>query len=319
MIRLVLLLVAVACVAAPFVVNSLYIDSHGIVIPGTVYSKYENVSVHYSSWTRINEVTITYHEPESGTVSTLLTRVSPEQYDAFHLKQNVPLHYLLERDAPRLPLTHALREMHLLPRVRLANQTASSAWNNQVTPSLNRKIILFLAVALILWLWRLSRLPGWAWATGAVVAFAIGWSFFSDFPHPTPPPRVQVQQATGRVKTIDQITHLFRTNRDRGIDTNQPIDVVGVEFIPARQTESVLAVDLIDSGSHPGLAPGATVALNYEASNPRIAHLQKGTRTFLQSNFLGTIEYALIYLVLVAIFWFAIPAAWRFFLRLIRN
>jgi hypothetical protein len=51
--------------------------------------------------------------------------------------------------------------------------------------------------------------------------------------------------------------------------------------------EPVLAVDLIDAGSLPGLREGSPVAIDYEAASPRTAHIQNATRTFVGRNIRG--------------------------------
>ena len=65
---------------------------------------------------------------------------------------------------------------------------------------------------------------------------------------------------------------------------DQPIDVVGVEFIPEGRTEPVVAVDLIDRGSVPGLKEGSTAPIRYESESPRTAYLDGATRTFPSRN-----------------------------------
>ncbi len=300
MFRLALLIGIAALLVSPFLITSWYVDTRGIVIPGTVYSKREDIRVSYQSWTRTAQVTIQYEEPESLSYAFLSTEFTPEQYDALHLRQKVKLHFLLRKDIPQFPFSHTLRQMHVLPMVRLADQKTFSGLERQLTLRARRNTSIFLLAAIVLWLWRIAEVPGFKWAVGMLLIAGIAWLYFSDFPRPTAAPVQQVKQAEGRIKTLERIAHLFRDNRSRGIDANQPIDVIAVEFIPAAWTEPVLAVDLIDSGSAPGLVEGSTVAVNYEANHPRTAQLQAGTRTFLRSNYLGLLGYALICLAIGA-------------------
>ena len=99
---------------------------------------------------------------------------------------------------------------------------------------------------------------------GACVIAGIPALFFYDFPRPTPPPTVEVRHASGKVKSLDRIDKLFAGSRSRGMFASQPVEVVGIEFVPEGRTESVLAVDLIDSGSIAGLKVNAPVDVEYE-------------------------------------------------------
>ena len=94
-------------------------------------------------------------------------------------------------------------------------------------------------------------------------------------------------RATGHVKSIGHIDKLFSGRRSRGVIADQPIDVVGVEFVPDGMTEPVVAVDLIDRGSVPGLKEGSTASIRYESDSPRTAYLEGATRTFPNRNIRG--------------------------------
>jgi hypothetical protein len=98
---------------------------------------------------------------------------------------------------------------------------------------------------------------------------------------------------------------------------SQPIEVVGIEFVPEGKTDSVLAVDLIDAGSLPGLKQGAPVNVEYEAARPRTAYLTSGTRGFLRRNLLGLVGDGALYVgALVGLLMLAtfIGKAWNRFL-----
>src|SRR5204863_5732725 len=82
---------------------------------------------------------------------------------------------------------------------------------------------------------------------------------------PTPAPSLDVRRAAGHVKSIGRIDKLFSGSRSRGVLADQPVDVVGVEFVPEGSTEPVVAVDLIDRGSVQGLTEHSAVTLRYEA------------------------------------------------------
>jgi hypothetical protein len=153
----------------------------------------------------------------------------------------------------------------------------------------------------LLVVWRWAGWPGFKWAVAACCAVGFAAILIGDFPRPTPAPAAHVLQARGHVTTIDHMEHLLSGSRTRGFDAAQPIDVVGVEFVPAGRSEPVVAIDLIDAGSVATLAPKAEVAVDYEAASPRTAHLHDATRTFPARNLRGiVIESALALGVLVA-------------------
>jgi hypothetical protein len=63
-----------------------------------------------------------------------------------------------------------------------------------------------------------------------------------------------------------------------------PYQVVQLRYVPVGGADSLLAVDEVDSGSVPSLAPGAVLAVRYQPAAPREAMLVQGTRTFRQRN-----------------------------------
>lgn len=279
----VLLLALAAVVWLPFLVSSLYIDKRGITIPGHVYSKREDVTLIYSAWKRSSEVTVEYSKPDGSGVGFLVAQLSPAEYDAMPVGQAANLHYLRPEDLPDVPLAKTLRRAQLLPTVRLAKQRTDSAlaW---IYDGPEKAMAVGVAVLL---LWRLARIPGFWWAAGVCAAAVVVAGYFDEFPRPLQPPSVALRQGVGRVKSLARMDKLFSAPKSRGIDAAQPIDVVGVEFIPAGRTESVLAVDLIDAGSVPGLTENAAVPVEYESQTPRTAYIRGATRQFAAKNIAG--------------------------------
>src|SRR5260370_31963708 len=82
----------------PFLVSSVYVDQRGITIPGKVYSKREDVTVHNSTWKRSCEMTVEYVPPDAAGVAFLGVQLQPDRYDEFHKGQTVSLHYLPRKD-----------------------------------------------------------------------------------------------------------------------------------------------------------------------------------------------------------------------------
>jgi hypothetical protein len=310
------LTIGIALLAAPFVMSSLYIDDRGITIPGHIHSKSERVKMQHSGWTRAADITVEYGDPETGGVSFFDVPLDPERFDGFHIGQPVPLHYLRARDTPALPLAQAFRGIHLLPTVRLADQRAFSGLTSALAAKVPLRFQTLAAVVILLVLWRVARWPGFVWAFG-IVFFSVATSLFLlDFPRPTPRPAVNVRQASGTVKSIDQIDRLFSGAHTKGLDADQPVAVVGVEFVPAGRTEAVLAVDLIDAGSIPGLKEKSAVGIDYEAGHPRTAYLQNASRHFVSRNIAGIVIQGVACLMVLIVFYAVVYFFHRAFNRL---
>lgn len=298
LIRLVLLL-AVLLTASPFVISSLLIDGRGILIPGRIFHKDEYIVVHNSDWTRRMDVSVEYHPPDGfGSVACLKARVAPGQFDQWKKGDLVQVRYLRREDVPDWPGAKALRGMGLLPVAHLADQRAWSGLQDVF--ALHRFVITASLLAiLVLILWRWMRVPYFPWAVGACVLSALAVSFIAGFPTPMPPPQHAVQTASGIVKRLDRWEWIFRDNHSRGFQADQPIQIVGVQFVPDGKVEPVVAVDLIDDGSLPGLKEQASVTVDYEAASPRVAYLRGATRDFARRNLRGMIVESLAALVTV--------------------
>jgi hypothetical protein len=277
----------IALVAAPFLVSSLFIDRHGIEIEGRVFAKAESLRTRYSSWSRDADVTVEYSPPDGAGVTFFHTSLDSADYDTFHKGQRVAVHYLQRRDLPKIPLAGVLGQMHLLPVARLAGRSAFSPVQTLFTGTVRRVLQWIAAGALLLIVWRWAGWPGFPWAVAVCCLAAFAALLFGDYPRPTLAPMADVLQVKGHVTAIDHIDRLLAGSRTRGFDAAQSIDVVGVEFVPAGRSDSVLAIDLIDAGSLATVAPNAEVAVDYEAASPRTAHLHGASRTFAARNLRG--------------------------------
>jgi hypothetical protein len=274
-------------VISPFVVSSLLIDLRGVEIPSHVQSKSERVVVHYASWSRIADITVQYDPPDEPMVGFLNVNVDPDRFDQLKKGDLVPLRYLRQEDLPRVPGAKTLRQMHVLPRVRLADQSTFSGIGTAVQGNTRRTVVLVASVVLVLIFWRIARIPLFGWAVAVCVLCAIAIGMIHEFPLPVAPPREDVRTAAGAVKSLERVEWLFRDNHARGFQADQPIQIVGVQFVPDGRTEPVLAVDLIDAGSVPGLQEHAPVSIDYERSAPRTAHIHGATRKFPGRNLRG--------------------------------
>src|SRR4051812_14498071 len=144
------LTIGIALLAAPFVMSSLYIDDHGITLPGRVHSKREGGKRQNSVWTRAGAITVGNGDPEPGGVSFFEVPLDPERFDGFHTGQPVTLHYLRAQDIPALPLAQAFRGMHLLPTARLADQRAFSGLTNALAAKVPLRFQALAAVVILL-------------------------------------------------------------------------------------------------------------------------------------------------------------------------
>jgi hypothetical protein len=297
-----LMIGGIALVAAPFLLSSLFIDRYGIEIEGRVSAKAERLRTHYSGWSRDSEVTVEYSPPDRAGVANFQTLLSTAEYDALHQGQRVAVHYLQRRDLPKIPLAKVLGQLHLLPVARLAGRRAFTPVQQWLSGPARRVLQWMAAGVLLLIVWRWAQWPGFGWAVAACGLVAFAALMFGDFPRPTPAPTADVRQARGRVTEAGRIDRLLEGERTRGFDAAQPIEVVGIEFVPAGRSEPVLAVDLIDAGSLAQLTPNAEVAIDYEAASPRTAHLRGATRDFAGRNFRGmAIDSAVVVGVIVAL------------------
>ncbi len=283
---LVLLVGGMALLVAPFVVASHYVDQKGIPITGKVFSKRETIRVQYGGWKRTSEISVEYWAPGAFSVAFHNVPLEPNQYDEYHKGQTVNLRYLRPEDTPKLPMAHVLREMHALPTVRLANRRALSGVSLAFKGSGTLLAVIGGIVGVLIF-WRLSRLPKFVVAAVVAVLAGVAVLLVHDFPRPTPRPVADVRQAPGRVKSVDLMDRLFRGSRSRGFETAQPIQIVGVEFVPAGKTDPVLAVDLIDAGSVRGLKENAEVPVEYESATPRTAYIRGASRGFVSRNLTG--------------------------------
>ncbi len=113
-----------------------------------------------------------------------------------------------------------------------------------------------------------------------------GWTCYRDnLPYDgssTPPAPTLAGEAT--VRSIHRVTHVGSTTRSRGWALAAPYQLVELEFIPWGFRGTVVAVDAIDDGSIPYLAPPQSLAITYAAADPRTARLRAGTRRFVADN-----------------------------------
>jgi hypothetical protein len=184
-------------------------------------------------------------------------------------------------------LTDILWQIHALPIAALQSPRISRL-SGLRSPGAMLAVRLAGGLLVLVVLWRITRASVLGWAVAAAIAGGVVWMFIQSFPRATPVPSAAVRHGMARVQSISHIDTLFQGRRTRGFDAEQPIDIVGVEFIPEGRTETVVAVDLIDRGSL-AIKEGSTADVEYEANSPRTAHLAGAQRTFPTRNLHGAI------------------------------
>lgn len=300
-----LVLGGLALLVLPFLLSSLLLDSRGVPVTGLVVAKNEYVTVDYSSWQHHFVADLQYQPPDEAGVAFFKAQVPEDQYDALRRGDVLPLRYLLRRDVPDLPGLRTMRNMHLLFFARLANERTWTGLANMAGRA-GVTAYVAIAVALGLLMWRILHLRGFAWAALAGLLCVMLVFYIGRFPRPTRAPQRNVRSATGTVKTLERWTILFRSKSDRSSHkwvADQPIAVAAVEFIPEGRTDAVVAVDLLDDGSLPGLAERAPVNIVYERAAPRVAQIQGARREFAERNAWGLVSQMFTLGVVVAVLW----------------
>jgi hypothetical protein len=222
-----LLLLAVLVLFSPFIISSLMVDQRGVIIPGHVFSKDENVRVRYASWTHRLDLVIEYYPPDGSGVAFLNTQLAPEKFDSLKKGSLVQLRYLLQKDLPDFPGASTMRQIHILPTVRLADQ---HTWSGLQQFFNSHRLILtaLLNAGVVLLMWRLFRVPFFAWALATCILASLAISLWIEFPRPMPGPKNNVRSTVGVIKSLDGCEWLFRGHRSRGVRADQPIQVAGV-------------------------------------------------------------------------------------------
>ena len=312
---LVVLIAGAGVVALPIIATSRARDAIGITVPGRVYSKSEIVYVRHSGWERRRDVSIEFTEPDTRTSSFLSVHPDAEQFDSLRQHQAVEVRYLERRNVPQLPLANVLLQLHALPTAAVVTVQSTSELESVFTRQVCEAVG---ALVVLLVLWRVTKSRTLGIAFGASLAAGFVLLFVSSVPTRTAKPKSGMRRAMARVQTDVPLDYLMSGSRSRGFQAAQPIDVVGLQFVPEGRTEPVLAVDLIDAGSIPDLKERAQVPIQYEESSPRTAWIEGATRRFPERNFNGMVIDAAIFAafvvgVLLFISWIGrlLPAPFR--------
>jgi hypothetical protein len=266
------LVLYLALMVAPLLGVSLWLDGHGETVTGAVTDKREEIHARNEptgGW--YSQRFLAVDIPRLAAVGLQASvRVDSAQYAAIQRGDRVRVRYLsccpifarLDGRTTRQVSWEAAREFASSPMLD---------W------------VLAGVVALVI----AARI-----AAPIVVVAGIAWlAAAALFLFPARPPRVPAGvEATARVAGIVTVRDSPRRTHHRSRTSSHPerltvpYQVVQLRLVPAGAADSVLAVDEVDAGSAPSLAPGTVVKVRYQPAAPREAMLVEGARTFRQRN-----------------------------------
>jgi hypothetical protein len=262
--------------------GSLWLDRRGELTTARVTTKQEEITVlrvPAGGWYRWHRLGVEF-DTRGGRPGMATVTVPEQRYDALHPGDTIQVRHL-----PFFPLL-----------ARAADQSTGLVARDAVIqfaadPFLLRLILWLVAGAAALWLAARIATPvvvlaGLAW-------IALGLPFLFPAPSPLPP---MTAESTARVSSVTLVTMApvrsgsqsrSRAARMAGDSVRRlamPYEVVQLRFAPEGRTDSVVAVDVVDSASVAGLMVGSIVPIGYDTAAPREARMTLGSRTFRERN-----------------------------------
>jgi hypothetical protein len=253
--------------------GSASLDRHGVAVSGRVTGKQERVVVGHEpsgDWRRFYEVATAFERPGGGS-SQATVRVPLERYDSLRIGDTIEVRYL-----PQFPLLARTSDRST---VRVMSELA---WGLAGIAILEWLVGGFLA------LWVAARM-------GTIPVLAVGAAWIAvSYPLLLSPPsreRPRNAEATAQVRGItlvDKSPERISRTRHRTSGFNRrlkvPYQVVELAVPVPGGSDTVIAVDAVDSGSVAGLAYGARLPVRLDPATPREAQLAVGTRRFVEAN-----------------------------------
>lgn len=256
----------------PVLAGSLWLDTYGETVTGTVTGMYEEIRAE--------------NEPTGGWSSQRFLVVDIPRLETVGLKASVRVDSAAYTAARRGDRVRVKYPSCCPIFARLEGRTTRQvAWEaaRQFGSDPELDWVLAGAVALVI----AARI-----AMPIVVVTGVAWLGAGLlFLFPARPPRTpRGVEAAARVAGIVTVSESPRRTVSRSMSSSHPellrvpYQVVQLRLVPDGATDSVLAVDEVDAGSVPSLAPGAVVKVRYQPTAPREAMLVEGSRTFRQRN-----------------------------------
>jgi hypothetical protein len=261
--------------------SSVWLDQRGETAVATVKSKHEEITIQLEprgGWDRWYRVGVEFpaRDDNLGMATLNLPR---ERYEALGIGDTVSVHYF-----PSFPLLARAAD-------RTTLQAAGDAGGRLLrNPGVMPSLAWVLAGAVALWI------ASWI-ATPVIVVTGLAWmaaGLLLLFPRIAPGPFGRAT-ATARVSAVNLIAkaparntarrhRASRTLGDQARRLAMPYQVVQLRFPNPGRSDSMLAVDAVDSGSVAGLQVRTEVPVRYDPRSPRDARLAVGTRTYLERN-----------------------------------
>ena len=258
--------------------GSLWLDQRSDTVQGTVSSKTEEIQVSYvpqGAWYRFYRVGVTFTTAD-GRPGMATIGATRERYDALHRGDTLAIKYLAA-----FPLI-----------ARSADRSTASVVRELVARILSDHNLMPLLIWIgggFLLLWLASRVSTSAVFVAGALWTAAGFPMLLPAAKPVTLPASEAQARVTGISLVDRAPERRRSRRRTLRLSNMrrlavPYHVVQLRLAVPGWSDSVLAVDAVDSGSTAGLAFGAVLPVRYDRDSPREARLIQGSRTFMARN-----------------------------------
>jgi hypothetical protein len=252
--------------------GSVWLDRRGEKVLAPVQAKNERVTIRHDpqgTWYRWYELGVGIGG--SGVPTWVASVEVPEaRFDSIRIGDSVEVRYL-----PQLPLFARASDRSTATVAREAAQRVG------IVP-----LLLWLAAG-IAGLWMAARIGTLAVVAGGLAWVAAGFPVLLSAPSPPAPAGAEgtarVHAVTLVAKSPERARGRRRRSRAEWRRLAVPYQVVHL-LVPAGRSDTVLAIDAVDSGSVRGLSIGADLPIRFDPNAPRNARLVPGTRSFIRRN-----------------------------------
>jgi hypothetical protein len=137
------------------------------------------------------------------------------------------------------------------------------------------------------------RLPKWHIGAGLLIAMVVTPPIlYWRMPWPSQLPAGNVIHGTAGVAELRTVRHIGGGHRRSLQDLRLPFQVATMQFVPPGSQRLVAVTDTVDSGSVPGLAKRANVAIIYAPGQEGTARIAGAARTYSANLWWYVIETA---------------------------